>query len=88
MTADLKISTRFETDGLLAEVTDLYPVSAGRSLPVCGFQVMGRARLAFRSNTCLLIDLHAFDTFRLPVNWKGVAAAQKITKRENDTDVI
>ena len=60
-TADLKTSIRLGAAGLLAECSmpfpwAMYSESKDFSLPVCGFQVMGRARLALRSNTGLLVD--------------------------------
>ena len=67
--------------GLLAEFSTScplveYKVSSGFSFPVCGFQVIGRARLALRSNIGLVVDL-ACEVFRFPVNWNGVPAKQK-----------
>ena len=75
------MSMRLGAVGLLAECSApfpwaMYSVSRGLSLPVCSFQVMGRARLALRSNTGLLVDL-ASDRFRVPVKWKGVARQAK-----------
>ena len=39
---------------LVTALTSTWPTDRGFSLPVCGVQVIGRAKLAFRSNTGFL----------------------------------